>query len=799
MLATLATIGIAAQLAIVAHAPDTVNSCQAVDITVAVSASGRVVPQLTPPSFYPFDLLRHSARPYVQYGPGPRIVAEYRYTVAVGGVGRFTIPPFEARIGAERVVSAPLTLTVRESRGRGVPAVVARARIDTSVSPEILETIGSRADTVYVGQQATYEVAVFLNGPLRERLRHNPTFYPPEMQAMLAYDLPVTSTARRVGSQCFDALVYRRALFPLAAGRLAIPPAQLVYRTSLSPYMYRAEESHELSTDSVMLVAVEPPAEGRPAEYNGAVGDVRVDATIDSVAPRVGDPMLFTVRVTGSGNVKLFPRPIVRVPWAGLVAADERVSVDSGSARVAGAKEFDWVLTPRIAGEFDLPPVRYGYFDPAKRRYDIAVAPGSRLRIRDGALASGDTGDVRPVLGIRATYRGPASPPLHSRGAFWLAMALAPLPALVTRARRRTLAPKATRAAENPMRALIAASGTDDPVVLRRHYVRSLARRLGCNPEDFTHPGALERALRRAGVSDDTSARAETLLRELDSAAYDRDTHIPRGAGRRAASIARAVDAEALARAELPFWLPLIVAAASLALAAGAIAADSASTHFSRGVSSYMRDDYPAARDAFGHAVTMQPASADAWANYGTASFTLNDTAAAVLGWRQALAIEPGSRELHERMALVRIEGPGAPGWVPALPKNLTVWLFAVLWVAAWALAWGVRDVRLRARIAWAERLPIPLAAVALVIGVLAIEVETRISGSRLAVVRQPIALSSDPALGLDRGPALGTGEIVAVQARRGGWTRVSATAERDGWVATSSLHLIDERRVPRD
>ena len=62
--------------------------------------------------------------------------------------------------------------------------------------------------------------------------------------------------------------------------------------------------------------------------------------------------MLLTVRVHGTGNVKLFPRPNLVVPWAALVSADERVRVDSNDARIRGVKEFDWVLTPRVAGEF---------------------------------------------------------------------------------------------------------------------------------------------------------------------------------------------------------------------------------------------------------------------------------------------------------------------------------------------------------------------------------------------------------------------------------------------------------------
>lgn len=784
-------LGVAAQLAIVAHAPDTVSACDAVEVSVAVNARGAEIPRIVAPPFAPFDILRASS-PRVQYNGRSSVTVEHRYIVTTDRAGRFTIPPFEARTSAARVVSEPTVVTVRPPRGRGSPVVVTRARVDTSSDLDV--RAAATVDTVYVGQQATYEVAVFLNETVRNRLRRNPTFYPPEMQAMLAYDLPTPLAAvrPRSGSQCFDALVYRRALFPLVAGRLVIPPAQLVYNTGLSPTMYTREESHELQTDSVAIVALEPPLTGRPPEYAGAVGDLRLDLHLDTATARVGDPLLFTVRVTGTGNVKLFPRPAVRLPWAGLIAADERVRVDSASARVAGVKEFDWVLTPRLAGEFDLPPVRYGYFDPGRRRYEVATSDGRTVRVRPGALASSDTGSTEGALGIRIHYGGAAWPPLHTLPAFWLVMALAPLPALIARTRRRS--PARPGPAADPTRDLLQGLASDEPVALRRRFVRGLAARIGCNPEDFTHVGALRRALVRAGVSTDTADTAEGLLRELDAAAYSGTRTTVHGAAARARKIARAVDAEALARAELPFWIPALLVAAALGTAGVAVAADLASTHFARGVSAYVGREYAGARTAFADAATLEPRSVDAWANFGTASWTVGDTAAAVFGWRQALAIDPAAGDLRQRLALAGDAGPTSPGWVPGLPRGAATWLFVVLWLSAWSLAWLARRPH-----PWAGRWPTPLALSAVLVGLLAIELETRVSGTRLGVVRRASALSSDPAFGMDRGPALATGEIVRISGRRVGWIRVAASSDRVGWLPASQLLPLEERRVPRD
>jgi hypothetical protein len=787
----LLALGVFAQIVVYTQAPDTVAACDPVEVSVIARHKGTAIPRLVAPSsLRPFDVLRTTTHRVDRQINGAETLVEYRLTLTTDESGRFTLPPFEARTDTEAGRSRPRDIVIRSTRVRGRPVVVARARIDTSPLNSLRAV--APTDTVYVGQQATYEVAVFLNQTARERLRRNPTFYPPEMQAMLAYDLP-TPGPRGAGSQCFDALVYRRALFPLVAGRVVIPPAQLVYSTGLSSSsLFSREESHELQTDSVAIIAVDPPLDDRPAEFVGAVGMVRLESWLDSASSRVGDPMLFTVRVAGTGNVKLFPRPPVRVSWAGLVAADERVQVDSSSQRIGGSKEFDWVLTPRIAGEFDVPPVRYGYFDPARRRYDVAEAAPRRIRVAAGSLASADTGQAEVALRIATSYGGPVWPPIQSNPVFWLAMALAPLPAFFGRARHRTAVRRAA-APPNPLKMLLDAPAAE-PVALRRQFVKALAQRLGCNPEDFTHPGALERALRRAGVSQDAAIRAERLLRELDAAAYDGMTRLPDHATRTAVSVARAVDAEALSRGELPLWIPAALVALCLG-AAVAAAADPAATHFARGVSAYLRQDYAEAQSSFAQTAVIEPNSPDAWANYGTASWAVADTAAAVHGWRQALALRPGMDEARQRLLLVRDVSPASPGWVPTLPRNVGALAFAFLWLAAWGFAWVARRPH-----PWAGRVPLPAAVCAVLIGLGVIELESRVEGSRLAVVRRTVALTTDPALGMDRGPTVGTGEIVRIVGRRGTWTRVEASEDRDGWIPSAGLvALADRRPAARD
>jgi hypothetical protein len=794
-----------AQLAIVAHAPDVVAACDAVEVTVAVSAPGSTAPQVIAPAFSPFDVLRSSVTPHVQLDPrnGGSIIAEYRYVLTTDQSGTFTLPPFEARLRDATIRSKPVRITVRGTRaGDGVPTVVARARVDTSLDVNFRAL--TEPETVYVGQQANYEVAVFLNETVRDRLRRNPTFYPPDMQAMLAYDLPPVTgepPKRKVGTRCFDALVYQRALFPLVPGRFVIAPAQLVYALPLSSSFFSREESHELVTDSTILVAVDPPSAGRPSEYMGAVGNLSIASRLDSRHGRVGDPMLLTVRLSGAGNVKLFPPPRLDIPWANLVRADERVQVDSAARKIRGAKEFDWVLTPKVAGELDVPPIRYGYFNPDTRRYAVAAAAAEHVTIAPGFLAVGDTLRSEPLLSIRPNYRGPLSRPPQDRGSFWLLLSLAPLPAVFGRMRRapRRVAPQTASAR---LRSLARSSAAHDSCEIRRVYANALGERLGIGAEQFTRPGTLSRALRRAGVSSAVAAEAEVLLRQLDTAAYGPATFLERDAVERALAIVRQTNVEALPRYELdlPRTLALLLAV-SIPLAAGrmrALQTDPAQRDFDRGVRAYAEHQFGVARAAFASSAKTSPWAPDAWANFGTAGWSAGDTASAVVGWQRALRLEPTASDVRDRLQLSDGQAFGTNGFVPPISSTVTLWAAMSAWIVCWLLA---AVLAFRKSVKWrvgVRRWTYTAGIVGVLLLLAGLDLDQRLAARNYTVLRSSTRLSSDPALGGEtKGTAI-IGEVARAVRRQGPWTFVSLDGEREGWVESSTLASL-ERGAPVD
>ncbi|MBP7551089.1 MAG: BatD family protein [Gemmatimonadaceae bacterium] len=632
--------------------------------------------------------------------------------------------------------------------------------------------VGFRAsigpDTVYVGQQALYSLTVSLPAEVRQRLRRNPVFVPPEARAMLAYELPMSKgDPTREGSEVH---VFRRALFPLTPGRYQIAPSQLTYALPQSPSFFSREEERTLRSESVTLVAIDPPLVGRPSAWLGAVGRWRVTARTDAREGRVGDPLVLTLRVEGIGNATLLPRPALAVTWADVVAEDERVTLDTTPNALGGSKEFSWLLTPRTAGAREVPAVEFVFFDPGTRRYEVARTVPIALRVREGdyvsiTRAAGATGRDS-ALALRPALEGPRPLTLPRLALWgWLALA-APLPwAFLAFRRRRPKPVRPLTAAER-----LARPGSAEQGALRTLFEAALRDRTGVRLDRETAPGALSAALRREGVTAETAKDAEYLRDALDQASYARGAR-PADHRDRVRALLDRVAKEARAKGALL----LLAGALMLGARLTAQGANEALAAFSEGQTAYLGRDFARARDAFLRASRAAPRDPAAWANLGTAAWQAGDTASAVLGWQRALRLDPMAADLRPRLARARApQDRGAALVLPVPPLPM-----AALALVLWCAAWGVLALRARRGPAGAHwLLLIPSVALIAVAAVL----EGRLRADDLLVVATATPLRALPALGAEPGAVPLVGEVVTVRERRGVWVRISLEAGREGW-----------------
>lgn len=690
------------------------------------------------------------------------------------------------------------------------PAIVAAGEVDPR--KDVNFSAIALPTTVYVGQQVTYQIGVFLSPEVARRLRRNPEFIPPDVRSMLAYDLPspVRALRRDEGGRSFDVHVFQRALFPLTAGTHVLAPARLTYALPLSNTFFSREESHAARTGAVTVVAREPPLAGRPAGYDGAVGRIALSARVDSAAARIGDPVSVIVSVRGVGNVSLFPRPRLALAWGDAVNGAERVSIDSGPPLVQGRKDFEWIVTPRQEGTLEVPAVRYPFWNPYTEAYEVAVTDPLPLRVDGGTLATrvAVAVDTVPRLALRARYRGPLSPPRSTAPTWWALLAIVPIPALALGARQRPRRPRSPRPLGSLQR-LATTPGTS-PAMVRRAFASAIMARTSVGARAMTDASSLVRRLRHAGVTAATAERAALVLAEIDRATYGRAGAPPApDLARRAAGVFADIDAEAIPTAgvrsrEAPppggsRWSLVVAMTSALAVGgmAAAIAAPSDTTQdgarFHRAVAAYDRGDFRAAMRDFRDLAVRVPRAADAWANLGTAAWYANDTAAAAIGWQRALRLEPLAGDMRTRLEATPGFRAGLAGDVPPIPVDAAAALGTIAWVVGWAgLAWALAHRRREGRrLAWGA------IGTGALLGMMTVALSEALSGRHRVIVLEADRLRASPALGAEVSSEVMAGEGAREVAAQGVWSRVRFADGRSGWMESRRLASLDLARLP--
>lgn len=698
-------------------------------------------------------------------------------------------------------------------------------------------------DTVYVGQQVTYQVAVLLTEAARTRLRRNPEFVPPELRGMLAYELGQSLRRNAVADGVpYEAFVFQRALFPVAAGTLPIAAPSLTYAMPQNSSFFSREVRESVRAESLTIVVRDLPVEGRPAAFDGAVGRLRVSARLDAAGLRVGVPAVLTVRVEGTGNLRLAPRPRLEVPWGAVVPGPERVTMDTAGPLVRGSKEFDWILTPSSAGRDSLPALVYPYFDPQRGAYAEARTVPVVVEVAPGTLVTdGDEGTTAPEP-LRAWDAGAGVPWAARVESWWLAgMAIgvaAPLVALVAGRQGRRTRPSVPAPAGPPRRGPVGETEAEPATPAgearrrRRRFLDAVAARLGVPPEALVARDAFARLLRRHGVTREVAELALALRDQLETEGFGPVAPRPSPAGAAAtadqavAAVLARIDSEAVPAGAGPRRgtpavvsgrrrgavaggvLPVLAIAALILLGVvGLISArrtgprdsgewqdapaDAVRETVEEAGRAYDARQFRRAAAALARAVAARPHDVTLLANWGTAAWAAADTVSAVQAWQRAARLQPWAADLQRNLARLPSGARAGEASVPLVPVAAVLSLGLIAWTAGWGLLARSRRAARGAARAGGRRGP-TAAALLVVCGAVLVGWgwwgRVRLATTGLAVVRRPETLHAAPSVNAPGVGGMATGDVVRREVTRDGWTRVRHADGRRGWVPAPRL-----------
>ena len=147
----------------------------------------------------------------------------------------------------------------------------------------------------------------------------------------------------------------------------------------------------ELSTSNLTIDVKNLPESSKPASFAGAVGNYNFKSDIDKTELKTNEAFTLTLTVSGTGNIELLQMPEPNFPPDFEVYDPKITTSPSITAQgISGTKKAEYLVIPRRAGNFNLSPVEFSFFNPANGTYSTLRSDAYAVHVEKG---SGDESD----------------------------------------------------------------------------------------------------------------------------------------------------------------------------------------------------------------------------------------------------------------------------------------------------------------------------------------------------------------------------------------------------------------------
>jgi len=153
------------------------------------------------------------------------------------------------------------------------------------------------------------------------------------------------------------------ALFPTRPGTTVLDPARLVIPSD-------GPEADLVLESLPIRVIVRSLPDDPPPNFKGAVGQFEILARLNETQGKMNQLMSLTVEIRGAGNIETLIEPTLpNLPNWRLLESEVKTDVPLSREVVQGSRQFIWTVTPRKAGQQEIPPISFSYYDPQDQAY----------------------------------------------------------------------------------------------------------------------------------------------------------------------------------------------------------------------------------------------------------------------------------------------------------------------------------------------------------------------------------------------------------------------------------------------
>lgn len=368
---------------------------------------GSTAHELIPPDFSPFRLVEG---PDVYPGKvsGSGIVSRnYVYTLVAPAPGEYRIPGASLRTGGSLMQSSIARITVIPARvmeqmnKQNTPTGYYLAHGENAqdkIRKELFLRVNTDRRTCYVGEPVMVTYKLYSTLQSVSEIIKNPGFYGFTVHDMIGLQDQQLNT-EMVNGKAFNVHTIRKLqLYPLQDGRFAIDPMEVKSTVEFSTTeqsketqqrivegMMRGDDEvqqkegnliveNQTRTEPVEILVNPLPEKNKPADFNGAVGKFTVNASLEKSTMARNEEGFLVLTIDGKGNFIQLVAP--EIEWPSGVegfAAAVKDSLDREKMPLAGSRQFRYGFVSTAAGTYQLPSIRFSFFDPDSNRYRSLV------------------------------------------------------------------------------------------------------------------------------------------------------------------------------------------------------------------------------------------------------------------------------------------------------------------------------------------------------------------------------------------------------------------------------------------
>ena len=251
---------------------------------------------------------------------------------------------------------------------------------------------------VYINQPVTVVYKLYFGGKVRPS-DVNPIDIP-EYKDFWSQDIP---SRRTIDREMYKGKLYnfvawqQTVLYPQRAGKLPIAPltldVQLDVPTNRRDFFGNeiyTQVSRTITAGKRTLTVFPFPEEGRPNNFNGAVGTFELEVRTSKTALNASESLQATVQVKGSGNLKLFSLPELVTPSAlERYDPEHKEQVNTTLRGMRGTIQDTYTLVPQYQGKYPIPSVQFSYFDPSTKSYKTLTSKEVVIDVIEGPKSIG--------------------------------------------------------------------------------------------------------------------------------------------------------------------------------------------------------------------------------------------------------------------------------------------------------------------------------------------------------------------------------------------------------------------------